>query len=110
MAESASGKDLVALTSLALRALTTAALLAAALLTPSRAGAQPEVDPAATGHPVLPAVYVSTPPVIDGLLDDPAWWQATALDGFYVPGTEPNHMRTDVFLRINQKKEIVWKP
>ncbi len=102
MAESASGKDLVALTSLALRALTTAALLAAALLTPSRAGAQPEVDPAATGHPVLPAVYVSTPPVIDGLLDDPAWWQATALDGFYVPDLdrEPSEV-TNVWAAVD---------
>jgi hypothetical protein len=31
------------------------------------------------------------------------------MDGFYVPGTEPDHMRTDVFLRINQNKEIIWE-
>ena len=31
------------------------------------------------------------------------------MDGFYVPGIEPNYMRTDVFLRINKKKEIVWE-
>ncbi|MBD3183143.1 hypothetical protein GF312_12685 [Candidatus Poribacteria bacterium] len=31
------------------------------------------------------------------------------MDGFYVPDTEPDHMRTDVFLRINKKKEVVWE-
>ena len=31
------------------------------------------------------------------------------IKGFYVPGTEPPEMRTDIFLRINRKKEVVWE-
>ncbi len=39
---------------------------------------QPEAAP-----PSLHAVVVSVPPVIDGLLDDPCWQQATRVEGFW---------------------------
>jgi len=29
--------------------------------------------------------------------------------GFYAPGVEPDHMRTDLILRVNRKKEVVWE-
>lgn len=31
------------------------------------------------------------------------------MEGFYIPGFEPDYMRTDCVLRINKKKEIVWE-
>jgi len=31
------------------------------------------------------------------------------MEGFYMSGVKPNHMRTDFVLRINKKKEIVWE-
>jgi arylsulfotransferase ASST len=31
------------------------------------------------------------------------------IPGFYEPGTEPDHMRTDMILKINRKKEILWQ-
>ena len=31
------------------------------------------------------------------------------IDGFYQKGCEPEYMRTDVFLRINRKKEVLWR-
>jgi len=34
--------------------------------------------------PAVQAVYVETPPVIDGKLDDPCWGQASRLEGFFV--------------------------
>ncbi len=38
---------------------------------------------AAQGRPTIAAVYVDTPPVIDGQLDDPCWAKATRVEGFY---------------------------
>jgi len=37
--------------------------------------------------PVVNAVYVDAPPVIDGGLDDPCWTRASRLEGFFVPST-----------------------
>lgn len=34
-------------------------------------------------RPAVEAVYVDTPPAIDGQLDDPCWAEATRLEGFY---------------------------
>ncbi len=31
------------------------------------------------------------------------------MDGFYMPGVEPDRMRTDFVLRINKNREIVWE-
>jgi len=31
------------------------------------------------------------------------------MEGFYVQGVEPAHMRTDVILRINRNRQIVWE-
>jgi len=30
-------------------------------------------------------------------------------EGLFVPGTEPEYLRTDVVLRINRRREIVWR-
>jgi len=38
--------------------------------------------------PAVQAVYVETPPTIDGQLDDPCWSQAARLEGFFLPGLE----------------------
>jgi len=38
--------------------------------------------------PVVEAVYVDVPPVIDGRLDDDCWAQAARLEGFFLPGLE----------------------
>jgi len=38
--------------------------------------------------PTVQAVYVETPPTIDGRLDDDCWSQASRLEGFFLPGLE----------------------
>ena len=38
--------------------------------------------------PTVQAVYVDTPPTIDGQLDDACWSQASRLEGFFLPGLE----------------------
>ena len=38
--------------------------------------------------PVVHAVYVQAPPVIDGRLDDACWSQASRLEGFFCPNTD----------------------
>jgi hypothetical protein len=38
--------------------------------------------------PAVQAVYVETPPTIDGRLDDDCWSQASRLEGFFLPGLE----------------------
>ncbi|HRS95401.1 MAG TPA: carbohydrate binding family 9 domain-containing protein [Candidatus Latescibacteria bacterium] len=53
----------------------------------------------ANGAPVIPAVFASAPPHLDGILDDPVWTESVRLDDFYVvdydrPPSEP----TTVFL------------
>ncbi len=35
------------------------------------------------GPPLVPAVLVEAPPVIDGTIDDPCWQQAAQVDGFW---------------------------
>ena len=50
-------------------------------------------------HPVLHAVRVSVPPVIDGDLNDPAWQQAPEFTDFtqHDPDdTKPSTMRTSI--------------
>jgi hypothetical protein len=42
------------------------------------------VDTQSSAVPVVPAVYASVPPVIDGMLDDPIWRSAPRLDDFHV--------------------------
>jgi len=55
---------------------------------------QPEAAP-----PSLHAVVVSVPPVIDGLLDDPCWQQATRVEGFWREDVDaPELERTEAWL------------
>ncbi len=44
-----------------------------------------EEQPKAWTAPVVQAVYVDTPPAIDGKLDDACWAQASRLEGFFAP-------------------------
>jgi len=55
-------------------------LSAALLMSPSTPAAR--AQPPAPDHPIVAAVYVSTPPTIDGHLDDPCWSEAARLEGF----------------------------
>jgi len=38
--------------------------------------------------PVIQAVYVETPPLVDGKLDDACWQQASRLEGFFAPSID----------------------
>src|SRR5437660_5225650 len=76
--------------------LVVAALLTAAI---ARGANWPE-------HPVLHAVRVSKPPVIDGDLSDPAWQQAPEFTDFtqHDPDdTKPATLRTSVRIVYNDK-------
>ena len=44
---------------------------------------QPEFELGKDGGPIIHAVKVNVPPVIDGLLDDPCWENATKVSGFW---------------------------
>jgi len=57
--------------------------VALALVGVGAAHADRGVDTANTDHPIVPAVRVTTPPVLDGVLDDPIWAHAPRLDNFY---------------------------
>ncbi len=50
-------------------------------------------------HPVIQAVKVEQPPVIDGILDDPCWQSASTLEGFrYLPKKRPASEPTKVWM------------
>jgi hypothetical protein len=77
-------------------------LLAFALVLPGRALAQTAPSSAAsTGSaPLAVAVVATTPPTIDGRLDEPVWQEAEALSGFMqripfdgIPAREPTEVR-----------------
>ncbi len=53
---------------------------AASVLSTPASGAQGQTD---TDPPSIPAVQVAEPPVIDGLLDDPCWEEATHMTDFW---------------------------
>jgi hypothetical protein len=58
-----------------------------------------ESGQAATGPPSVPAVVIDEPPVIDGVLDDACWEQATHVDGFWRERIDaPEHERTEAWL------------
>ena len=63
--------------------------------------ASPQVAPDAIPDKVVRAVRIDSQPVIDGLLDDPAWERADVITGFHQsrPGdpTAPSE-RTEVYL------------
>ena len=49
--------------------------------------------------PSIPAVRVEAPPVIDGLLDDPCWQQATHVEGFWRDDVDaPELERTEAWI------------
>jgi hypothetical protein len=55
------------------------------------AGAGPapvQAQKAEKAAPVIHAVRVQAPPVIDGKLDDPCWSQASRLEGFFCPNVD----------------------
>jgi hypothetical protein len=73
------------------RALRLSSAIAAILLCCALAAASAETSQSEGGPPAPPAiqaVYIETPPVIDGQLDDECWTQAARLEGFFVPGLE----------------------
>lgn len=53
----------------------------------------------AWAHPVIPAVKVHQPPVIDGALDDPCWKSASMVEGFrYLAKRQPSTEKTQAWL------------
>jgi len=66
-------------------------VLAALVLAGRALGADRPQQPAtgsAHAPPQVQAVYVDTPPVIDGKLDDACWAQAARLEGFFAPSVD----------------------
>jgi hypothetical protein len=65
-------------------------LIAALTLAPCSRACAAEAQPTngKLTPPTIQAVYVETPPTIDGQLDDDCWSQASRLEGFFLPGLE----------------------
>ena len=72
-------------------------LIATALsLGPARAA---EGTSEEAGPPRIEAVVVETPPVLDGVLDDACWEQATHIEGFWRQTTDaPEFERTEAWI------------
>lgn len=68
------------------------------LFVSSFVSAEYRVDTTSRNHPLVDAVFVDTPPVIDGRLDDPVWAEAARLSDFYVPDLD----------RLPTERTIVW--
>jgi hypothetical protein len=66
------------------------------------------VTRASDGRPIVKVVRLSTPPVIDGMLDDAAWNKAVRLDDFYVPNLDRKPTeRTIIWLAVDDSC-IYW--
>lgn len=58
--------------------------------------------------PMVEAVYVETPPVIDGQLDDPCWAQAFPAEAFYyVDRNRPATHETHAYLCVDRRRLYV---
>ncbi len=74
------------------------ATAAALVLLPPAVAAEREGEPEA-GPPSIPAIKVTESPVIDGLLDDACWQQASHMEGFWRERIDaPEHERTEAWL------------
>lgn len=60
----------------------------ALILVATVAHAERGLDTTSSDHPLITAVHIATPPVINGVLDDEAWKVAAQLDDFYVPSLD----------------------
>jgi len=92
--------------------LATLALVVRAAVCPAAVAAQGEGAAAAAPAPAAPpqvqAVYVDTPPIIDGKLDEPCWSQAAKLTDFYVLNADqPLPEETTAFICVDDKAVYV---
>jgi hypothetical protein len=75
------------------------ALIATALSLGLACAAATEETSEKAGPPRVEAVVVETPPVLDGVLDDACWEQATHIEGFWRQTTDaPEYERTEAWI------------